>query len=249
MPAPSHPRTPAPGLAIVTWNMNAGRGDLPALVADLVAGRLTTGAPHAVILLLQEAVDMEGDPAPTIGRVASLKLASIFSPVREFNGRVRGNAILASIPLASPQVIPLPRERQPRAAVAASVSVGGQPLFVVSAHLENRVSWLRGGLFSDGARARQARALINALPAGTHGIVGGDMNTWLGPAEPAWKLLLTRFPDTPIAPRPPATFHDRLVLDHLFFDLPSNWRVSRRVLANAYGSDHHPVLGELVFEP
>ena len=229
--------------------MNAGRGELPALVADLAAGRLTGGAPRAYVVLLQEAVDMDGDPAPTLGRVAAFRLASFFSPVREFDGRVRGNAILASIPLTDPHVIPLPRERQPRAAVVGAVSAGGEALFVVSAHLENRVSWLRGGLFSDGARARQATALIRALPPAAHGVVGGDMNTWLGPTEPAWKTLLTRFPDTPMPSVPEATFRKRLALDHLFFDLPENWRVSRRVLSNAYGSDHHPVLGELFFAP
>ena len=42
------------------------------------------------------------------------------------------------------------------------------------------------------------------------------------------------------------TFHDRLVLDHLFFDLPDGWVAARQVIANRYGSDHHPVLG-LVF--
>jgi len=33
-----------------------------------------------------------------------------------------------------------------------------------------------------------------------------------------------------------------IVLDHLFFDLPDGWSVTRRVLKDAYGSDHHPVV-------
>ena len=108
--------------------------------------------------------------------------------------------------------------------------------------MENRLAWWRA-LFSDAARGEQASALLRELPAGD-GILGGDLNTWLGPNEPAWRAMLRRFPDTPRDP-PQPTFHDRLVLDHLFFDLPAGWRVSRRVINNAYGSDHHPVIAVL----
>jgi hypothetical protein len=65
----------------------------------------------------------------------------------------------------------------------------------------------------------------------------------LGPDEPAWRMLLTRFPDTPDRPGP--TFRDRLVLDHLFFDLPDGWTVNRRVVDDKYGSDHHPVIADI----
>jgi endonuclease/exonuclease/phosphatase family metal-dependent hydrolase len=232
-------------MAVVTWNMNAGRGDLPALLSDLTAGRLGGGVPGAYVLLLQEAVEGNGDPEPTLGRVRPLELSTFFSAVREFDGRIRGNAILSSLPLTATRVIALPRERQPRAAVAASLSLHGQPLFVVSVHLENRVSWLRGGLFSDGARGRQAAALMAALPPDEPGIVGGDLNTWLGPTEPAWRMLLMRFPDTPHGVRVDATFRDRLALDHLFFQLPEGWEGETYVVADKYGSDHHPVVAEI----
>ena len=119
--------------------------------------------------------------------------------------------------------------------------VGSESLFVVSTHLENRLGWLRG-LFGDRARGRQADALLQALPQG-HGIVGGDFNTMLGRNEPAWRAMLGRFPDGPDRPEP--TFRDRLVLDHLFFDLPDGWVVMRRVIRDQYGSDHHPVLAEI----
>jgi len=36
---------------------------------------------------------------------------------------------------------------------------------------------------------------------------------------------------------------DRLVLDHLFFDVPDDWQVSRWSLRDYYGSDHRPVVG------
>ena len=217
-------------LAVVTWNLNAGRGDLARLVTDLSSGRLTKAPLADYVLLLQEASPDTGRDFPHV----------FFSAVWRSPARTSGNAILSTRPLADTRVIALPQERQPRAAVAASLDVGGERLFVVCAHLENRLAWLLPGVFADNARGRQAEALLAALPAG-YGIAGGDMNTILGPNEPAWRRLLERFPDTPERPTP--TFRDKLVLDHLFFDLPDRWMATREVLADPYGSDHHPVLG------
>ena len=243
-------------LALVAWNLNAGRGDVGRLVDDLSSGRLTAGPVRDYVLLLQEAVEGGDRDIAAFARARSLHLH--FAPVRPVGpvlssvgpvlsdrplpGR-SGNAILSTRPLEAPRVITLPRERQPRAAAAADVEIAGQRLFVVSVHLENRLSWRRLLLFADNARGRQASALMAALPEGP-GIVGGDMNTILGPREPAWRLLLERFPDTP-AGRSSPTLRDRLVLDHLFFDVPDGWRATRRVLPDAYGSDHHPVLGDI----
>jgi len=212
--------------------MHGGRGDLRRLIDDLEMGRLTGAAARDYILLLQEFVDREGAV-----RSPSRALTLFASPVRGASS----NAILATTRLQDPRSIDLPRERQPRAAVAATVRVGGEGLFVVSTHLENRLGWLQG-LFGDRARGRQAEALLQALPPG-HGIVGGDFNTMLGRNEPAWRAMLARFPDTP--DRPEATFRDRLVLDHLFVDLPDGWSVTRRVVKDQYGSDHHPVLTDI----
>ena len=219
-------------LTVLTWNMHGGRGDLGRLISDLETGRLTGAAARDYILLLQEFVDCEGAVRST-----SRPLTVFASPVRGASS----NAIIATTRLDDARTVDLPRERQPRAAVGATVRIGGESLFVVSTHLENRLGWLRG-LFGDRARGRQAEALLRALPQG-RGIVGGDFNTMLGPDEPAWKALLARFPDTPDRPEP--TFRDRLVLDHLFFDLPDGWVVSRQVIKDQYGSDHHPVLANL----
>ena len=227
-PAPTSPAL----LTVLTWNMHGGRGDLRRLIADLEMGRLTGAAARDYILLLQEFVDREGAVRST-----SRALTLFASPVRGASS----NAILATTRLEDPRSIDLPRERQPRAAVAATVRVGSEGLFVVSTHLENRLGWLQG-LFGDRARGRQAEALLQALPPG-HGIVGGDFNTMLGRNEPAWRAMLERFPDTP--DRPEATFRDRLVLDHLFVDLPDGWSVTRRVVKDQYGSDHHPVLADI----
>jgi endonuclease/exonuclease/phosphatase (EEP) superfamily protein YafD len=215
-------------LAVATWNTNAGRGDLSRLIADLRSGRLTGTAPRDIVVLLQEASGRE-----------QTTLFSYFTPVR-LDGR--GNAILSTRPLLEPRAIALPAVRQPRGAVAAAIEVGGRRLFVASAHLENRMSWLKGGPLNDAARGRQAEALVRALPAGEAGILGGDMNSWLREREPAWRAFMRRFDDTPRS-RLRATFRDRAALDHLFFDLPQGWRASRRVLEDDYGSDHHPVVG------
>jgi len=226
--------------------MNAGRGDLPRLLDDLEAGRLTRPAPLDYVVLLQEAVAQDGRDVRVIAGARGL--SAHYSPVRRSDdpstspraGRISGNAIVSTQPLMDTRVVDLPRERQPRTAVIAAIVVAGQRLFVVSTHLENRLGWLRG-LFGDRARERQADALLAGIPPQAHGILGGDINTMLGPTEPAWRALLERFPDTPADPEP--TFRDRLVLDHLFFDLPKGWTATRRVLPERYGSDHHPVLG------
>jgi len=232
--------TPLPAgpalLTAVTWNMNAGRGDLARLVADLEQASPGVPQSHAYVLLLQEAAESELDAI-----AGPRGWATCFVPVRGVGGRVRGNAIVSSLALRDRRVVPLSRERQPRAAASAWIDLAGRPLFVASVHLENRVSWWRGGLLSDTARRRQVDGLLRALPADASGILGGDFNTWLGPNEPAWQALARRFADTPDPMRIP-TFHDRLVLDHVFFDLPEGWRASTRVTSDTYESDHHPVI-------
>ena len=229
---PDTPSTGTPLLTVVAWNMHGGRGDLMRLLDDLAVSPL--GVARDYVVLLQEASDEDRGDVRAVATARGLSVAFHRTPERTI-----GNALISTLPLESPRPIELPRERQPRRALVANVDAGGLSLFVASAHLENRLGWMRG-LFGDRARGRQADALIRELPPG-YGILGGDMNTMLGPDEPAWRALLDRFPDTP--PRPEPTFRDRLVLDHLFFDLPDGWTATRRVLPDRYGSDHHPVVG------
>ena len=214
--------------------MHRGHGDVRRLIDDIDAGRLPAASDY--VLLLQEFRDREDRRAEV--RSGAHALFTFFSPVRDDIS----NVIAATMRLDDTHTIELPRERQPRSAAAATFRVRGERLFVVSVHLENRLAWYRG-LFGDRARGRQADALIAALPATGHGIVGGDMNTMLGPQEPAWQALVRRFPETPDRLEP--TMRDRAVLDHLFVDLPASWLMTRRVIADRYGSDHHPLAGDV----
>jgi endonuclease/exonuclease/phosphatase family metal-dependent hydrolase len=218
--------------------MHAGRGNLAHFIDDLASGRLTGSPPRDYVVLLQENVERDGEP---LGAVAATRhLFAFFLPIRRQQGAISGNAILSTLPFDAPRIISLPRQRQARAVAAAEITVSGERLFVASVHLENRLAWWKA-LFSDVGRGRQARALVQQLPAGQHGVLGGDLNTWLGPREPAWREMRRRFPDARFDSRQP-TFRDRLVLDHLLFDLPDGWTATTRVMKDDYGSDHHPVV-------
>ena len=226
-------------LAVITWNMHRTSGDLPRLVDDLASGRLTGTPPANYLLLLQEAPP-QGPHAPAVVAMNHpLQLA--YQLLR--SDKPSGNGILSTLPLGDVRLIDLPRERMRRGAIISRVTVAGTSLFVVCVHLENRVSVRRGLLFSDGPRARQSRALLEQVPAGP-GMAGGDLNTWLGLDEPAWKAFAARFPNAGSG-RPEPTVLNRLPLDHLFFDLPDGWTVERRVLPSDYDSDHQPVLATI----
>jgi endonuclease/exonuclease/phosphatase family metal-dependent hydrolase len=165
----------------------------------------------------------------------------------------RGNAILSTLPLGELGAIELPFERQRRVAVAATIggsTSSGSPwrLRVVSAHLDNMVGarrlWIAGGEFG---RTRQARGLVSALAGEKALVVGGDLNTWFGFRDSAYRTAARAFPDTQVTDRR-ATFHGVLRLDHLFFRLADGWRAEFRRADDAYGSDHYPLIGRITFQ-
>jgi endonuclease/exonuclease/phosphatase family metal-dependent hydrolase len=165
----------------------------------------------------------------------------------------RGNAILSTVPLGELGAIELPFERQRRVAVAATVrgtTMTGSPwrLRVVSAHLDNMVGarrlWIAGGEFG---RTRQARGLVSALADERTVVLGGDLNTWFGFRDAAYRMAAGAFPQTRVADRR-ATFHGLLRLDHLFFRLVPGWTAEFRRADSAYGSDHFPLIGEIRFQ-
>jgi endonuclease/exonuclease/phosphatase family metal-dependent hydrolase len=264
-------------LAVVTWNVHVGGGDVVRLVNDLRQGLFTGGTPvKDFVLLLQEA-HRAGGSIPTVARAGAYPPRILVSPpqgerldIVQVAQRLglhvlyvpsmrnglsepaedRGNAILSTVPLGETSAIELPYEAQRRVAVAATIQgLDGNDtpwsLRVVSAHLDNR-SRLTRILDSFGrGRARQAKALSDAV-ADPAAIVGADLNTWsAGFTESAVEFLVSSFQDTPHAPEP--TYDGRLArkLDHLLVRLPDGWTATVRRAGTPYGSDHYPLIGIL----
>ena len=257
-------------IAVVSWNVNVGAGDLAAFVKDLRAGGLSEGrrVDHFV-LLLQEAL-RTGDAVPARGAsqagarrlLRSPPRVDIVSFAREHglallyvpsmrNGldagdpaEDRGNAILSTLPLLAPGAVELPFARQRRVAALAMLSGLGDsdPLGVASVHLDPFVGAKRLWVFgAAGARGRQARAIAEVLPPRGPVVVGGDFNTWLGTGETALREM-AQITGQPAQARE-GTYATGAVLDYLFFRTPPSWRASYERAGDTYGSDHYPLIG------
>lgn len=140
-------------IAVVSWNVHIGGGDLHGIVRDLREGAFTAGRPvDHFVLLLQEAYRKDDtvpafDPALPFGSGSSasppsgtggdivadaeaLGLSLFYAPsMRNGEGRGgapedRGNAILATLPLTDPLAIELPVARQRRVVASAALVLG-----------------------------------------------------------------------------------------------------------------------------
>jgi len=256
--------------AVVSWNTHVGAGDLDVFIADLRAGRLTGQPVSDFVLLLQEtyrsgdavpslldvhwasAIFGAGPRSPRVEAIRlaeRLGLASIYVPSMR-NGppgvtsEDRGNAILSSARLRDLSAIELPLERQRRVAITATINVkpAGAPVTavrMVSTHFTNMVMhhlWL----LSESGRLRQARALAKALPRDGPLILGGDLNSWFGYRDAAYRELAQQLSPAAVDDRR-ATFGP-MRLDHLLFRLPEGWRAELRRADRKYGSDHYPLV-------
>lgn len=271
VPAAAGLAPPDDSVAIVSWNVHVGGGAVRAFVRDLRAGRYSRGRPVTdFVILLQEAYRHDPRvPDVTTGAGLAAAIVSgtndaprtdVVEAARELglsfwyvpsmrNGpddEDRGNAILSTFPLESLTAVELPFERQRRVALAATVrgrSSSGAPwsVRVVNTHLDNLGALRHAWVLSGPARARQVSALLAALPAGEPTVLGGDLNTWFGSWDPAYRVLASRFRKRhPTDPR--ATFLGLLRLDHLFLDLPDGWRARVERLDDRLGSDHYPIV-------
>jgi endonuclease/exonuclease/phosphatase family metal-dependent hydrolase len=137
-------------LAVVTWNIHVGFGDVRELIRRLQSGAYTGGEGiEHFVLLLQEAYRRDGGvPARTSVRlrlparvgaqnlgkrgadierlVRDQRLSLLYVPSMRNGGdpdapEDRGNAIVSTLPLDSPGVIELPFEHQRRAAALAVI--------------------------------------------------------------------------------------------------------------------------------
>jgi endonuclease/exonuclease/phosphatase family metal-dependent hydrolase len=139
-------------LAVISWNVHVGGGDLPALVDRMRAGALTGGEPIAhFVLLLQEAFrsgldvpqvldagvsvpsrivnyTQTGDRFDVVTAARTSGLNAFYVPSMRNGEDVgtaaedRGTAILSTLPLSDLTAIELPYARQRRVAAAATVS-------------------------------------------------------------------------------------------------------------------------------
>jgi endonuclease/exonuclease/phosphatase family metal-dependent hydrolase len=129
-------------------------------------------------------------------------------------------------------------------AVAATIRVQSRsappvPVRVVSTHFTNMVMhhvWL----LSESGRLRQARALAQTLPKDGPLIVGGDLNSWFGYRDAAYRELAGSL--SPAAEEDRRATFGPLRLDHLLFRLPEGWHAEVRRAADKYGSDHYPLV-------
>ncbi len=175
----------------------------------------------------------------------------------------RGNAVLASVGIRAAHAFTLPYVKQRRVAVAADLE-GVPGLTFVSAHLDTwgRPPGDRGPFWGFGTgRAAQAAELGRRIvradgPGGV--IVGADLNTPLGPRDPAVRALVgAGFTEARRVGRWGHTFHGpvRLHLDHVLFHDRERRIESVEVRrldehagdrsARVFGSDHHPLLARV----
>jgi endonuclease/exonuclease/phosphatase family metal-dependent hydrolase len=247
-------------LPVISWNTHVGGGDLAGLVRDLRAGKLTDGQSieHFVLLLQEvyrEGLEVPRNPSAMAPRriFASPEGQPRIDSTPDLTPEDRGNAILSTLPLTDLGAIELPYEIQRRVVAAANVTgrtSTGEPwqLRVMSVHLDHRSRNGRVWQSFGGGRARQARALVEALDPDHATVLGGDLNTWsLGALEGAIGVLEQHFPvhagHTPQPTFGTASGLGGMTLDRLLFRLPEPWSGMCRRIDDRYGSDHHPVIG------
>jgi endonuclease/exonuclease/phosphatase family metal-dependent hydrolase len=174
--------------------------------------------------------------------VPSMRNGRLFAPDAQQD---RGNAILSTHALTDVRAIELPFGGQRRVAVAARVVVPEfPPLDVMSLHLE-----------ASGTRAGQAKALapyLGELADRGPVIVGGDLNTWFGPRETAFKVLHGALTADDCGSGKTNTWPRRMHLilgwwrgrlDYVFSNLGASGLERRcQTIDRRFGSDHNPIL-------
>jgi endonuclease/exonuclease/phosphatase family metal-dependent hydrolase len=160
-------------VAILSWNIHGGGGDVDAIIRDLRSGQLDGRPTQHFVLMLQEAVRV-GGAVPTswpLGAKATRRVANgkgaredasieglaarhqlhLFYVPSTRNGKAqdppedRGNAILSTLPLADLEAMELPNEKQRRVTVAATIRVQTLARDIVPLRLANLHLDLRSG--------------------------------------------------------------------------------------------------------
>ena len=238
--APDGART----LAVLSWNVWIGRGDLVGLITRIRDGAYAAeGIPRGtpLVALVQEAYRADAT-IPDAGngshgrdsyrrrgtdehdiRIVAERLALNlrYAPSMR-NGEHRsdrGNAILSTLPLLDATATELPLALQRRVAVSASVACGGRTLRLHTAHLDPRGRTARD-LLGSGGRLAQIRGLLDvlALHDGVAHILGADLNLARQRQEPAFRALVDAGFVTGIPARDPTWTHTYHRLPRLILD-------------------------------
>jgi endonuclease/exonuclease/phosphatase family metal-dependent hydrolase len=256
-------------LAVVTWNVHVGGGQ----VEDFVKAHWTDRGQTGMVLLLQETYredERVPDALPKGFKVPSairpkprtvdiLELAERLGMSVTYvpsirNGQAtesgqredRGNAILSTEPLSDVRAIALPFGKQRRVAVAATVTPRGsalRPLRVVATHFD-----------IGGSRVAQAEAFaervadLSDLPL----IVGGDFNSPGGLGDKAVQAVSQRIPMESCGTGRTFTWPQRFNLlaildfgrfDFLFSNLGAAGLTRQcQTIDDWFRSDHRPVI-------
>jgi endonuclease/exonuclease/phosphatase family metal-dependent hydrolase len=279
-------RADSRSLVVLNWNVWIGRGKLRELISRVQEGEFAKHGADPdtpLVVLIQEAYRSDSSVPPVSGgRAGRVLVAQLglqedvvetaqalglnlrYAPSMR-NGALpsdRGNAILSTLPLEDAHAVELPLVLQRRVAVSAAITLGGQRLRLVSAHLDPRGppghKWLGAA-----GRALQAQHLVASVADETV-VLGADLNLGRGRYEPTWRLLGDAGFTFGVPPSSPAwrhTFHalPRLVLDYLLVrdrtGAIRNARVHRLDEhprdrgPRVFGSDHHPLLARIDLHP
>jgi endonuclease/exonuclease/phosphatase family metal-dependent hydrolase len=282
-PADAGRAASASSFMVVSWNVWMGRGRLLELVRRLRAGELGEPGDLPPVLLVQEAIRRDDTIPRRSNGFAARELVTRMRPredivvvARELGWNLRyvpsmrngaertdrGNAILSPLPLGPAGAIELPFVLQRRVAVAATATIGGLSLRLMSAHLDPRgpvgYKWLGAA-----GRALQMAHLLDGLEDPTV-VLGADLNLGRGRAERTWRLLAEAdfTPGVPpVLPTWRHTYHSlpRLVIDYILVRDRGGLVRSARVRRvdedpsdrgpNVFGSDHHPLLARIDLRP
>jgi len=168
---PAASRAPLPtDLRVVTFNLHGQPG-------DIIAQALRTDPSlHDADLIILEEVHGHNGCSTACEIARSFGFHAVYAPEFADRDGTDGVAIVSRAPIVSAEVIPLPyynvhvNDEQRKAALAATVLVGGKPITVYAVHLTNRLTVKQ--------RARQMMpVLAHAAKQGTPAIIAGDFNT------------------------------------------------------------------------
>jgi len=227
---------PTLSLKVVTYNVHGGRNHhqlyqtLHKLKPDL--------------LCLQEAPATGPFSPVAIARTLGMKYAfqGYYGPRSRF-----GCAILARGRVRAGKVFSMPGERN--FGLTATVTFGSTQIKVVSIHLKSLPRPAIGGFLQTiGPHAKQARIIVETLKDVQQPVIlAGDTNTLV--VTPAYATLRSVLKDACVETNTtsqPSILLDGVGfrIDHVMFKGP--WRVKSTKVIKVAGSDHLPVMAEMV---